>query len=97
MVARKAERANKSWVVQTTSHCRAPLVLAQDVLGLEDLSASSDVSPTLAEFSQRYLADCAQNWKPATRRAHAFDVRNRILPVLGNKRLDQLSRVNLEN
>ncbi|WP_223274950.1 N-terminal phage integrase SAM-like domain-containing protein [Tateyamaria sp. syn59] len=76
------------------SHAR---VVARDLLGLEDVSASADISPTVAEFSQRYLADCAQNWKPATRRAHALDVRNRILPSLGDKRLDQLSRSDLEN
>jgi len=47
--------------------------------------------PTVRTFAPAFLADCAERWKPATRRAHADGIRRHILPAFGNCRLDTVS------
>ena len=65
--------------------------LARDLLAHvadTDLSVPTD---TVAAFSVRYLADRADSWKPATRRAHTYDVERLILPHLGPINVANLS------
>ena len=69
--------------------------LARALLDGAETGSAKDTSPTVAAFSCRYLKDLAPNWKPATHRAHAHDVKHLILPYLGSKRLNQVTRADL--
>lgn len=69
--------------------------LARTLLDGVTKRAAPDAAPTVAAFSRRYLKDLAPSWKPATQRAHAHDVENLIIPYLGSKRLNQLTRADL--
>ena len=42
------------------------------------------MSPTVRTFARTFLADCAERWKPATRKSYAFNVRRWILPAVGH-------------
>ncbi|HEY0213836.1 MAG TPA: tyrosine-type recombinase/integrase [Paenirhodobacter sp.] len=46
----------------------------------------------MAEFSDRWLADCAGQWKPATQISHRQGVRVHILPRLGKNPVAALTR-----
>ncbi|MCR9086366.1 MAG: site-specific integrase [Rhodobacteraceae bacterium] len=99
--------SSRSWIVQWRQDTRsrkrtlgpsdkigrdAARCLARDLLAHAadaDLATSTD---TVAAFSARYLADRADSWKPATLRAHTFDVERLILPHLGSIKLQTLSR-----
>ena len=41
-------------------------------------------------FARTFLADCAERWKPATRKSYAFNVRRWILPAVGDRRVDAI-------
>lgn len=69
--------------------------LARALLDGVEAKAAPDAAPTVAAFSRRYLKDLAPSWKPATHRAHAHDVEHLILPYLGSKRLNQVTRADL--
>jgi integrase len=47
---------------------------------------------TVAEFASRWLTDCAQSWKPSTRRRHADNLRQDIFPTLGAVSMQGLDR-----
>ena len=49
------------------------------------------------QFAPAFLADCAERWKPATRRAHADGVRLHILPTFGNRRVDAVTAKDVRN
>ena len=53
--------------------------------------------PTVRTFAPVFLADCAERWKPATRRAHADGVRLHILPTFGNQRVDAVTAQDVRN
>ena len=44
--------------------------------------------PTVQAFAPAFLADCAERWKPATRKSYAFNVGRWILPAFGERRVD---------
>ena len=46
--------------------------------------------PTVRTFAPAFLADCAERWKPATRKSYAFNVRRWILPAFGDRRVDAI-------
>ncbi len=53
--------------------------------------------PTVRTFAPAFLADCAERWKPATRRAHADDVKRIILPAFGDRRVDAVTAKDVRN
>jgi len=48
-------------------------------------------APTPQAFGRAFLADCAHRWKPATRRSHAHNLQNLILPAFGTRRVDAIA------
>lgn len=54
-----------------------------------------DETITVAAFAERYLRDCAGQWKPATQRGHASDIARRISPVLGSLKLAEICRLDV--
>ena len=65
---------------------RMARALVADVPG-----AAATTVPMLRAFGPVFLADCAQRWKPATRRSHAHNLQNLILPELGTRRVDAIA------
>ena len=53
--------------------------------------------PTVRTFAPAFLADCAERWKPATRRAHADGMNRFILPALGDRRVDAIGAKDVRN
>ena len=53
--------------------------------------------PTVRTFAPAFLADCAERWKPATRRAHADGMNRFILPALGDRRVDAVTAKDVRN
>ena len=53
--------------------------------------AAATTAPMLRVFGRAFLADCAHRWKPATRRSHAHNLQNLILPVFGSRRVDAIT------
>ena len=53
--------------------------------------AAATTAPTLRAFGRVLLSDCAQRWKPATRRDHGYNLQNQILPRFGSRRVDAIS------
>ncbi len=53
--------------------------------------AAATTAPTLRAFGRAFLDDCAQRWKPATRRSHGYNLQNQILPAFGTRRVDAIS------
>ena len=47
--------------------------------------------PTVKAFASGFLADCAERWKPATRKTHAYNVRRFILPAFGHQSVDTIT------
>ena len=48
-------------------------------------------------FAPAFLADCAERWKPATRRAHADGMNRYILPAFGDRRVDAIGAKDVRN
>ena len=46
----------------------------------------------LDRFAKRFMADCAGQWKPSTIRSHDNNLRFHILPILGKRRLGEVTR-----
>ena len=53
--------------------------------------------PTMRTFGPAFLADCAERWKPATRRSHADGMSRYILPAFGDRRVDAVSAKDVRN
>ena len=53
--------------------------------------------PTVRTFAPAFLADCAERWKPATRRAHADGMNRYILPAFGDRRVDAIGAKDVRN
>lgn len=56
-----------------------------------------DSTISVATFAERYLRDCAGQWKPTTQYGHAADVAHRIAPTLGSLKLTELNRTDVVN
>lgn len=52
---------------------------------------------TVRKFAPAFLANCAERWKPATRRAHADNMHQHILPAFGDRRVDAVSAKDVHN
>lgn len=48
------------------------------------------------DFGNRYLKDHAPHWKPSTRKAHAKCLEWMVYPILGDKRVVQLTRADIK-
>ncbi|MEM7529612.1 MAG: site-specific integrase [Pseudomonadota bacterium] len=66
--------------------------LARETMALPPVEAAPTEAPTLAAFAERFLADCAGRWKPATAIRHGRDVQVRIVPGLGRLGVDRVTR-----
>ena len=66
---------------------------------IADADAGSTLAtvPTMRTFGPAFLADCAERWKPATRRAHADGMSRFILPTFGDRRVDAVSAKDVRN
>ena len=53
--------------------------------------------PTVWTFAPEFLADCAERWKPGTRRAHADGMNRYILPAFGKRRVDAVTAKDVRN
>ena len=53
--------------------------------------------PTVRMFAPAFLADCAERWKPATRRAHADGMNRYILPAFGDRSVDAIGAKDVRN
>ena len=53
--------------------------------------------PMMRTFAPVFLADCAERWKPATRRAHADGMHRHILPAFGNRHVDAVTAKDVRN
>ena len=53
--------------------------------------------PTVRTFAPAFLADCAERWKPATRRAHADGMSRFIVPAFGDRRVDAVTAKAVRN
>lgn len=53
--------------------------------------ATAATAPMLRAFGRTFLDDCAHRWKPATRRSHAHNLQNLILPAFGSRRVDAIT------
>ena len=62
----------------------------------EDKCAPAAV-PTVRTFASAFLADCAERWKAATRRAHADGMSRFILPAFGDRRVDAIGAKDVRN
>jgi len=58
---------------------------------IADAPAATTTGLTLRVFGRAFLADCAHRWKPATRRLHAHNLQNLIMPVFGGRRVDAIT------
>ncbi|MEM9961808.1 MAG: site-specific integrase [Pseudomonadota bacterium] len=65
--------------------------LARETSALPPADTPPTEAPTLAAFAERFLADCAGRWKPATATRHGRDVNVRIVPRLGRLRVDRVT------
>ena len=53
--------------------------------------------PTVRTFAPAFLADCAERWKPATKRAHADGMKRFVLPAFGDRRVDAVTAKDVRN
>lgn len=66
-----------------TARLAATAVL--DLLHTEHAQQGVGADATMAEVSERGLAECAGQWKPATQISQGHGVRTHILPGLGKR------------
>ena len=64
---------------------------ARALIADADAGSTPATVPTMRTFGPAFLADCAERWKPATRRAHADGMSQYILPAFGDRRVDAVS------
>ena len=89
-VVRRALGALDALTVEDARH--AARVLLGD--GEEKRAAAV---PKVRTFGPAFLADCAERWKPATRRAHADGMKRFILPAFGDRRVDAVAAKDVRN
>ena len=61
-----------------------------DALQLDCGDDSREENPTISEFAERYIDDCAGYWKPATVKSNRLIARVRIVPALGDRALSSI-------
>lgn len=66
-------------------------ILAQELMG-HRAPPSSPKAPLIEEFVPRFLADCAGRWRPSTRITIARLCRRQLVPELGGRRIDEITR-----
>ncbi len=72
-----------SSLTRETARLAASAVL--DALHTEYAQPGVRRDATVAQFSERWLAECSKQWKPATRISHRHGVRTHILTGLGRR------------
>ena len=68
--------------------------LALELMG-HAVPTGSAPPPLLEDFVPTFLADCAGRWKPATRVAIALRCRRHLVPELGRRRLNEITRADV--
>ena len=61
------------------------------------LIADAETVPKVRSFVPSFLADCAERWKPATRKTYAHTMRRWVLPAFGNRRVDAVRAKDVRN
>lgn len=69
----------------TREAARQAATAVLDALRAERAGAAISPDTTVAAFAERWLADCAGQWKPATLVGHRYGIKGHILPHLGEK------------
>ena len=72
-------------------------LLALAVLNNDEGCADTGSDVSVAELSERYLADNAASWKASTCRANAFSFRRLVNPHLGTAKVADLTREDVVN
>ena len=70
---------------------------ARAIIADAEAGGAAAAIPTVRTFAPAFLADCAERWKPATRRAHADGMSHFILPGFGDRRVDALTAKDVRN
>lgn len=107
-LAARRRGQSHAWIVQTRSDAKTvrtkigdvssmPVTIARTT-ALSMLEAASnqavdhDPEVSLATFAERFLADCQNQWKPSTLKAHGKCVAGQIIPALGRISIATLER-----
>ena len=109
-LARRLRGDRETWVVHmrqdgrsrklTLGACNSiPVVrarnMALDVLGSDQAPALLLGNSTVSAFSEVFLKDCTGRWKSSTLRSHRYCFTSQILPALGDKKLTDVTRVDV--
>ena len=70
---------------------------ARAIIADAEAGGAAAAIPTVRTFAPAFLADCAERWKPATRRAHADGMSRFILPAFGDRRVDAVTAKDVRN
>ena len=70
---------------------------ARAIIADAEAGGAAAAIPTVRTFAPAFLADCAERWKPGTRRAHADGMSHFILPGFGDRRVDALTAKDVRN
>jgi len=98
----------KTWIVQTRiegktrkrtlgSAAYITLSLARELATniLTELNATpsaGEIDPSLESFANRFLEECAGQWKPSTQKHNRYAIEKKILPSFGSKILSKITR-----
>ncbi len=101
-------RGRETWIVQTridgktrqrtlgtVANISRPLVreLATNILAeLNAVTSFGEIDPSLECFANRFLEECAGQWKPSTQKHNRYAIEKKILPSFGSKILSQITR-----
>ncbi|REG35234.1 site-specific recombinase XerD [Paracoccus versutus] len=69
----------------TREAARQAATAVLDALRAERAETATSPDTTVATFAERWLADCAGQWKPSTLVGHRYGIKGHILPQLGEK------------
>jgi site-specific recombinase XerD len=85
------------WTVETARK-RAQTLLAELRFGGDPVAAKRALKnkPTIAQLSERYLEEHARPHKPRSAWLDESNIRNHILPLLGDMFVDQVKRADIE-
>ena len=70
---------------------------ARAIIADAEAGGAAAAIPTVRTFAPAFLADCAERWKPAMRRAHADGMSHFILPAFGDRPVDALTAKDVRN
>ena len=110
-LGRRVRGEKKTWIVQTRVHDRTikrviggrelsrPETREKAKVVLEELKVTVEVTPqaliTVAEFGDRFHADKSPGWAETARKLHMRDLKTNIGPWLGEKRIGDVTRVDV--